>query len=54
MPDQRLVDAAREYNVPLGVLEGIAATEGISWDTVNPDEGSVGRFQIHPTHAAVI
>lgn len=54
MPDPLLVEAAEKYGIPLGVLEGLAVTEGMTWDLVAPGEGSVGRLQIHPIHAAVI
>jgi len=54
MADPYLVQAASDYNVPLGVLEGIAASEAQTWDTIAPGEGSVGRFQIHPIHAPEI
>lgn len=53
MADAILEDAARRYNVPLGVLEGIAAAEGHSWNLIHPG-GEVGRFGLHPVHAAEI
>jgi hypothetical protein len=53
MADQYLVAAAAKYGVPLWVLEGIAASEGNSWDEIHPG-GEVGRFGIHPVHAAEI
>jgi len=54
MADAILEDAAERYNIPLGVLEGLAATEAQSWSEVAPGEGSVGRFQIHPIHAQTL
>lgn len=53
MPDPLLVEAAEKYGIPLGVLEGLALTEGQTWDLVSV-RGEVGRLQIHPTHAAAI
>lgn len=53
MADALLVEAAKRYNVPLGLLEGIAAAEGQSWDLVHPG-GEIGRFGLHPVHAAEI
>lgn len=54
MADPYLQQASQQYNVPLAVLEGVAASEGSTWDTIAPGEGSVGRFQIHPVHAPEI
>jgi hypothetical protein len=53
MADQYLETAAAMYGVPLWVLEGIADSEGATWDTVS-GAGEVGRLQIHPVHAAEV
>jgi len=54
MADPYLVQAAKDYNIPLGVLEGIAVTEAQDWATIAPGEGSVGRLQVNPVHAAEV